>query len=377
MRCRRHSGQRQPRTGADLGSSFPIRGEQLGSRRSCNTAGPCRRWPRLEPEAAIAVAVKHSNIMGMMIKDNSYSGVVGAPELTAQPGRSSLVRHSLMSFHPESDFGTLPLSTPRGVLLALDWVVGKTHQIWGSSVMVAPGVALTARHTVDAMRERGFLNSDGGQLRAYGFEQDKSLTIWATKRFTTVGDGDLSILTLVRATAGVAPNATLQLPVLAARQPKLKEKIVMIGYAATHETIEDFARDGVGVDLRGSLGKVIDVYPERRDRFSLPNPSIGIAARVDGGMSGGAAFDESGRLIGIISRGDETSSFVSLLWPSVFTPIDLAWPPVPIEGRITLASLTSIGWAKIDNLEYLSEAVDEDGMPHVGLSVMADQEPDP
>jgi hypothetical protein len=80
----------------------------------------------------------------------------------------------------------------------------------------------------------------------------------------------------------------------------------------------------VGVDLRCSVGEVSDVYSERRDRFSLPNPSIGIAARVDGGMSGGAAFDESGRLIGIISRGDDTSSFVSLLWPSVFTPIDFA-----------------------------------------------------
>jgi hypothetical protein len=262
------------------------------------------------------------------------------------------------------------------MLLALDWVVGNTHQIWGSAVMVAPGVALTARHTVDAMRDRGFLNPDGGQLRALGFQQDNSLTIWATNSFTTVGDGDLSILTLARAAAGSAPNNTsLRVPVLTARQPELKEKIVMIGYAATHETIEDFALDGVGVDLRLSVGKVSDVYPERRDRFSLPNPSIGIAARVDGGMSGGAAFDESGRLIGIISRGDDTSSFVSLLWPSVFTPIDLAWPPVLIEGRITLASLTSIGWAKIDNLENLIEAVDEDGMPHVG--VITDHQPDP
>ena len=238
--------------------------------------------------------------------------------------------------------------------------------------MVAPGVALTARHTVDAMRERGLFNPDGGQLRALGFQQDNSLTIWAITSFTTVGDGDVSILTLVRATAGSVASTPLRVPVLRARQPKLKEKIDMIGYVATHETIEDFARDGVGVDLRGSVGKVSDVYPEQRDRSGLPNPSIGIAARVDSGMSGGAAFDESGRLIGIISRGDHTSAFVSLLWPIVFTPIDLVWPPVPIEGRITLAALTSIEWAKIDNLENLIEAVDE-----VGLSMMADHQPDP
>jgi hypothetical protein len=312
-----------------------------------------------------------------MIIDNSYRGVVGAPELSTQPGGSLIVRHSLTNIHAESGFASLPLGGPRGMLLALDWFVGNTHQVWGSAVMVAPGVALTARHTVDAMRERGFQKPDGGQLLALGFEQDNSLTIWATTSITTVGDGDLSILTLVKATADSAPNTSVQLPVLAARQPNLKEKMVMIGYAATHETIEDFARDGVGVDLRASVGKVSDVYPERRDRFSLPNPSIGIAARVDGGMSGGAAFDDSGRLIGIISRGDDTSSFVSLLWPVVFTPINVAWPPVPIEGCITLASLTTIGWAEIDNLEHLSEPVDQDGMLHVGLSVIADRQPDP
>ena len=294
----------------------------------------------------------------------------GKYNLTATAPADRWYRHAVfISIPVEGGFASLPLGTPRGMVLALDWAVANTHKIWGSAVMVAPGVALTGRHTVDAMRERGFLKPDGGQLLALGFEQDNSLTIWATTSITTVDDGDLSILTLVRATADSASNTSVQLPVLAARQPSLKEKIVMIGYAVTHETIEDFTHDGVGVDLRASVGKVSDVYPERRDRFSLPNPSIGIAARVDGGMSGGAAFDDKGRLIGIISRGDDTSSFVSLLWPIVFTPIDLAWPPVSVEGHITLASLTSIGWAKIDDLEYLSEAVDEDGMPHVGLSV--------
>jgi hypothetical protein len=52
----------------------------------------CSRWPRLEPEAVIAVAAKRSNIKGMMAIDNSYRGVVGAPELSAQPGGSLIVR---------------------------------------------------------------------------------------------------------------------------------------------------------------------------------------------------------------------------------------------------------------------------------------------
>ena len=47
--------------------------------------GGCMRWPRLESEAVIAVAVKHSNIMGMMIIDNSYRGVVGARSFQRSP----------------------------------------------------------------------------------------------------------------------------------------------------------------------------------------------------------------------------------------------------------------------------------------------------
>ena len=74
--------------------------------------------------------------------------------------------------------------------------------------------------------------------------------------------------------------------------------------------------------MLGSVGPVIDVYPALRDQ-SLPNPSAGVSAKTIGGMSGGAAFDAQGRLIGIITSGiDESSSFILLSWPSVFTPVE-------------------------------------------------------
>src|ERR1700686_905249 len=128
-----------------------------------------------------------------MITDKPYRGVVGAPELSLQPGGSLTVHHSLISIPVESGFASLPLGTPRGMVLALDWAVANTHKIWGSAVMVAPGVALTGRHTVDAMRERGFLKPDGGQLLALGFEQENSLTTWDTTSITKVSDGDLPV----------------------------------------------------------------------------------------------------------------------------------------------------------------------------------------
>jgi len=160
----------------------------------------------------------------------------------------------------------------------LDWVVGEKHRIWGSAVMVAPGVALTARHVVDEMRDKGFLTEGGGYLQALGFSQD-GMAFWNTDSFTS-GDSDLSILTLVRAIAPPAPVAermiSVNLATLAARQPSVEESISLVGFAASEiefETSKNYR--GAGIGLFVSVGPVIDVYGTRRDR-SLPNPSAGV-----------------------------------------------------------------------------------------------------
>jgi len=72
------------------------------------------------------------------------------------------VTHHHIRIEDQSGFRSLTLAQLNGTLLALDWVVGETHHIWGSAVMVAPGVALTARHVVDEMRRKGFLGEVGG-----------------------------------------------------------------------------------------------------------------------------------------------------------------------------------------------------------------------
>ena len=58
----------------------------------------------------------------------------------------------------------------------------------------------------------------------------------------------------------------------------------------------------MGLSLVGSVGQVTDQYPQRRDNHGLPNPAIAVAARTVGGMSGGAAFDAAGHLIGVIIK---------------------------------------------------------------------------
>jgi hypothetical protein len=207
-----------------------------------------------------------------------FQGVVGSPELEPLPGASFRLTQRCVRFEAQGGFRALDLHQLDGTVLALDWVVGETHHIWGSAVLVAPGVALTARHVVDDMRANGFLDDAGGYLLALGFHED-GMAIWNPRIFTSIGDGDLAILTLVRTTA--SPTAVTRHPVsinvavIAARQPLVEECLSLVGFAASEERFENLrAGRGAGLSLFGSVGPVIDVYSGGRNQ-SLPNPSVG------------------------------------------------------------------------------------------------------
>lgn len=131
---------------------------------------------------------------------DAFQGTVGAPELEPMVGKAFKLTHHTLKIDDAGGFRALDLAQLKGTVLALDWVVGNRHHIWGSAVMVAPGVALTAGHVVDAMREKGFLASEGGYLLALGFHEH-GVVFWNPDSFTSVGGGDVAVLTMVRATA--------------------------------------------------------------------------------------------------------------------------------------------------------------------------------
>ena len=232
---------------------------------------------------------------------NTYHGVTGPPELDPIPGAGFRLSQRYLRIDAQQGFRALDLHQVDGMVLALDWVVGNAHHIWGSAVLVAPGVALTARHVVDEMRAKGFLGGEGGHLLAFGFHPD-GMAIWNPRSFTTIGDGDLAMLTLTRVTAGPGVVAqhpiSLNVAVMAARQPSVGEIVSLVGYAASEMRFDMADWQAAGVSLLGGVGPITDLYSDGRD-LSLPNPAIAVCARTVGGMSGGGAFDEHGRLIGV------------------------------------------------------------------------------
>jgi hypothetical protein len=125
----------------------------------------------------------------------------------------------------------------------------------------------------------------------------------------------------------------------------------------------------MGLSLVGSVGPVTDRYPVRRDAHGLPNPSAAIAASTVNGMSGGAAFDVEGRLVGVISSGiAEADSFVSLSWPAIYVPIAPKWPPMLSQAPTTLGALAREGLCGIDYLDDVLTWMTEDGHQMVSIS---------
>jgi len=83
--------------------------------------------------------------------------------------------------------------TFEGVLLALQFVTADSHEVTGSAVMVAPGVALCARHVV----EEHLPNISQGTVSAYSYGiSPAGLQIWQVTNINTVPASDLTILGL-------------------------------------------------------------------------------------------------------------------------------------------------------------------------------------
>jgi Trypsin-like peptidase domain len=105
------------------------------------------------------------------------------------------------------------------------------RRLAGSGVMVAPGVALTARHcvTLEEMKEDSEMNAvmDGRAAFICVAISSAGLATWRPRQVTLVENTDLAILTVEGASAlpAVLRNATIS-----TRLPKVGERIVIAGH---------------------------------------------------------------------------------------------------------------------------------------------------
>ena len=245
-----------------------------------------------------------------------------------------LVRHGL-----SSGSGALrEMDVFDGLLLHMQFHDGEGHQIDGSAVLVAPGVALCATHVV-----RPYIDAlAGGAATGFCIGVAKSgLQIWRLRNGTLVPNSDIAIIGLGYASR-LPEHKTFSQASLTTRLPKIGEALTLTGFRASSiEGVKDrtfIARGNVLV----SVGKVTAQYPQGRDRIMLPWPTLEVDCPAWGGMSGGPVFDSNGYVVGLVcsSMSDHTGAgspaYVSLLWPALTHEYEGGWPSQLFQGTRTL-----------------------------------------
>lgn len=217
----------------------------------------------------------------------------------------------------------------RGVLLSLHFSDGGSQSVDGSAVLIAPGIALGARHVVEPRMEA--LMQGSVSAVCIGISEH-GLQIWRVRYVTLVLNTDLVILGLIYASDLPPGNIFFQARVTT-RLPKIGEKLMIAGFRATSDSFE--VVDSEGLECSGQVlvcsGEVTNRFPQGRDRCVLPWPVLEIDCPTWGGMSGGPVFDSHGMLVGLLSSSLSTTddlgpSYVSLLWVALGCRFEGGWP---------------------------------------------------
>ncbi len=201
-----------------------------------------------------------------------------------------------------------------------------------TATLVTGHLALTAKHVfsdvwdvppeVDA-RSVEVYNS----LSAVQVLPGPSYVVWDVRQAWACPHSDIALLQL-----GANPRRSNDSPIVHRSlrinpfPPKPDATVAAFGFRKSRLTVTKDAAGVKHLDLRdemmSSVGTVREIHEFRRDAVVMPFPCYRVAARFDGGMSGGAVVDEDGSLCGIVCSSYDDShldgepiSYVSTLWP--------------------------------------------------------------
>jgi hypothetical protein len=246
--------------------------------------------------------------------------------------------------------------TFHGTVLALGFRHNEFEELIGSAVMVAPGLALTAMHSVIAYEAAlcagaafPFLISTGHHLQA-----------WAVHQIYEVGGTDLALLAVKPLTA-LPPDRVVRVQSMSTRVPYIGERVFLVGYRATTAANTSDGATSFSASLIATSGEVATHHLGGRDQYLMPWPCFEVQAPTWGGMSGGPVLDSVGRLVGLVCSSIEAEdnlgpAYVSLLWPALVHPFLGAWPIQVYQSVQTLLAMP-IG-CSIDGREALFPSSD-------------------
>lgn len=219
---------------------------------------------------------------------------------------------------------------------------GAEPKAWGSGVLIAPGVGLTASHVLEAYwkqfddlgRWDQKSSTAGFALQALQYVPGSSQPIvWHVRGAWHSPAVDVAVIQLVP-DHDLPRDYRWPYVTLDVAPPAVGTEVQAFGFPV-HEALFNASTGWVlAHEPVGSRGVVTQCYPERRDRVLRNYPCFEMDIETLDGMSGGPVFDRAGHLRGIICSGFDSGeaarhvSYASILWPALALPIE----PTPHLG---------------------------------------------
>lgn len=248
----------------------------------------------------------------------------------------------------------------------------------GTAIVIAPHLALTAKHIVDDYwrhfgedRKLKFGDLHG----EFGFLAQQVLpggigSLWAVRKLWLSSHSDLAILFL-EPYSEVARTYKWRCPMLQLRPPAVGDKVECFGYRGG-KAIETVDSKQISVEWTcnpsTAVGKVIQVFHDQRDRGMLNFPCFSTNAPFTHGMSGGPII-VNGLLSGIIcASGPEDEdghkiTYGASLWPLLAMSLELDVAEYPTRSEFTVLELVKRGFIRSVDLDCIRVTSLDDNRP--------------
>jgi hypothetical protein len=234
-----------------------------------------------------------------------------------------------------------------GAIVTVGLTDGDTYRVWGSGVMVAPGLVLTAKHVV--VDDVEALEAKKLSLYCLGFRSSGKADLWVMRSMSfPMNNSDIAFLG-VELSSKVDENWYVSCTPLSVRTPRQHETLTLVGYVFDKPDAHPVPPvDGVPVVATGGMfaakGQVEDIHFPVVNQTDLDYPGIQISCGALGGMSGGAVLDGSGALIGLVSWGTDPTpgeGFHIAAWIVGALPFEvtLPWPEGTYEPDTPILKL--------------------------------------
>jgi hypothetical protein len=267
-----------------------------------------------------------------------------------------------MSSPRKSTFVEQPSDTPVSEIalrVLVEYEDGESYVI-GTATLIAPFLALTAKHVLDEITTKygaedakdGAKEITGYSVRLYQCLPGPHYVVYQVFSAWSCSDTDISVLHL-GFFGGSNPTSPLnwRTPPLVFGAPPVGSTLAAFGYHSSIVKTQPAEGGNYHMELDDkpttSTGIVEQILPQGQPSGNFTFPCYMMAARFDGGMSGGPVFNEEGALCGIISGSlspgdeqDEPISYVCVLWPILRLLISVnRGPKYPRDVKYPIAHL--------------------------------------